>query len=109
MSSSTAARVLKEVKTFSSLSRRAFPRYYVATSRAMAVQQKIAGNVTSEIVKAEGGPERGSTSAQMQSEVAREQNFEQAAQEVIGKAQQASETISSGVCSISHPNSDDDN
>lgn len=54
----------------------------------MAAQPKSsAGEVISETARAEGGPQKGSTSAQMQSQVGKTQNFEQAAQEVGGKMQ----------------------
>jgi hypothetical protein len=53
--------------------------------------------VISETAKAEGGPERGSISAQMQSQVGKTRNFEQAAQEVGGKMRDAPETITSEV------------
>lgn len=39
-----------------------------------------ASQVISETAKSEGGPEKGSTSAQMQSQVGKTRNFEQAAQ-----------------------------
>lgn len=54
-------------------------------------------NMISETAKQEGGPTHGSTSAQMQSEVGKTRNFEQAAQEVGSKMQGAPETVSSEV------------
>ncbi|KAK5174106.1 uncharacterized protein LTR77_001186 [Saxophila tyrrhenica] len=53
----------------------------------MAAQPTPASQVISETAKAEGGPDKGSTSAQMQSQVGKTRNFEQAAQEVGGKMQ----------------------
>lgn len=63
----------------------------------MAAQPNAASQVISETAKAEGGPHKGSSSAQMQSEVGRTQNFEQAAQEVGSKMQNAPGTITSEV------------
>lgn len=51
----------------------------------------------SETAKAEGGPSTGSTSAQMQSEVGKKQNFEQAAQEVGAKMQNDPASVTSEV------------
>ena len=48
-----------------------------------------ASQTISETAKQEGGPVKGSTSARMQSEVGKQQNFEQAAQEVGSKMQNA--------------------
>lgn len=56
-----------------------------------------AGAAISETAKAEGGSFKGSTSAQMQSEVGKQRNFEQAAQEVGSKMQNAPETVTSQV------------
>lgn len=50
-------------------------------------------HIISETAKQEGGPEKGSAAAQMQSEVGKTRNFEQAAQEVIRKMQQTPEAI----------------
>lgn len=55
-------------------------------------------NTISQTAKQEGGPAHGSISAQMQSEVGKTRNFEQAAQEVGHKMQAAPETVSSEVC-----------
>lgn len=60
-----------------------------------------ASKVISETAKQEGGPTQGSTSAQMQSEVGKTRNFEQAAQEVGQKMQGAPETVTSEVCTES--------
>ena len=60
-------------------SRQRFNRY-TTTTRTMAAQQTPASQVISETAKQEGGPHPGSSSAQMQSEVGKQQNFEQAAQ-----------------------------
>lgn len=57
-------------------------------------------NIISETAKQEGGPAQGSTSAQMQSEVGKTRNFEQAAQEVGSKMQNAPETVTSEVRKI---------
>jgi len=54
-------------------------------------------NTISETAKQEGGPTQGSTSAQMQSQVGKTRNFEQAAQEVGSKMQNAPESITSEV------------
>ena len=53
----------------------------------MAAPTTPAGQVISETAKAEGGPYKGSDAAQMQSQVSKVRNFEQAAQEVGGKMQ----------------------
>ena len=58
-------------------------------------------NMISETAKQEGGPTHGSTSAKMQSEVGKTQNFEQAAQEIGSKMQRAPETVTSEVRLIS--------
>lgn len=50
--------------------------------RAMATGTTPASQAISEAAKAEGGPQKGSLSASMQSQVGRTQNFEQAAAEV---------------------------
>ncbi len=60
---------------------------YSTTSRTMAAQPTAASQVISETAKAEGGPQSGSASAQMQSQVGKQRNFEQAAQEVGQKMQ----------------------
>ena len=46
----------------------------------MATQPTPEGQVISDTAKAEGGPEKGSVSAQMQSQVGKQRNYEQAAQ-----------------------------
>ena len=63
----------------------------------MAAQPTPASQVISETAKDEGGPEKGSLSSQMQSQVGKTRNFEQAAQEVAGKMEQAPETVTSEV------------
>jgi len=63
----------------------------------MAAPQTPAGAAISETARAEGGSAKGSTSAQMQSEVGKQRNFEQAAAEVGSKIQNAPETITSEV------------
>lgn len=62
-----------------------------------AAQPAAASQVISETAKQEGGPHKGSTSAQMQSEVVKTRNFEQAAQEVGSKMMNAPETVTSEV------------
>ncbi|KAK3675550.1 hypothetical protein LTR78_004634 [Recurvomyces mirabilis] len=52
-----------------------------------------ASQAISETAKQEGGTVKGSTSAQMQSEVGKQQNFEQAAQEVGSKMQNAPDQV----------------
>ncbi|KAM0723635.1 hypothetical protein Q7P37_000623 [Cladosporium fusiforme] len=54
-----------------------------------------ASKIISETAKQEEGPAQGSTSAQMQSEIGKTRNFEQAAQEVGQKMQGAPETVTS--------------
>lgn len=72
--------------------------HYTTTARAMAAAQPAAASqVISETAKQEGGPHKGSTSAQMQSEVVKTRNFEQAAQEVGSKMMNAPETVTSEV------------
>jgi hypothetical protein len=51
----------------------------------------------SETAKSEGGPGKGSESGEMQSQVAKERNFEQAAHEVVGKMKQDPESVTSEV------------
>jgi len=69
-----------------------------STTASNMAQPTPTSNIISETAKQEGGPKQGSTSAQMQSEVGKTRNFEQAAQEVGSKMQAAPETISSEVC-----------
>ncbi|KAK4545670.1 hypothetical protein LTR36_002623 [Oleoguttula mirabilis] len=57
-----------------------------------AAQRTAASQVISETAKQEDGPHKGSTSAQMQSEVGRTRNFEQAARELGSKLMNAPET-----------------
>ncbi|KAF7186272.1 hypothetical protein HII31_12347 [Pseudocercospora fuligena] len=75
------------------------PARSFATSRSiMAAQQQPpieASKVISETAKAEGGPEKGSLSAQMQSQVGKTQNFEQAAQEISSKMSSNPSSITS--------------
>ncbi|KAF2769545.1 hypothetical protein EJ03DRAFT_351276 [Teratosphaeria nubilosa] len=61
----------------------------------MAAQPTATSQVISETAKSEGGPAKGSTSAQMQSEVGKTRNFEQAAQEIGNKMQNAPEAVTS--------------
>ena len=64
-----------------------------------------ASQVISETAQAEGGTAKGSTSAQMQSDVTKTRNFERAAQEVGSKMQTEPEAVTSEVCThITHSN-----
>jgi hypothetical protein len=56
-----------------------------------------ASNIISETAKQEGGPTQSSTSAQMQSQVGKTRNFEQAAQEVGSRMQSAPESVTTEV------------
>lgn len=69
----------------------------------MAAQPTAAGQVISETAKAEGGPSKGSTAAEMQSQVTKTRNFEQAAEEVVGKMQTNPASVTSEVCYVLHP------
>ena len=69
---------------------------FTTSSNSMAANTPTS-NTISETAKQEGGPTHGSTSAQMQSEVGKTRNFEQAAQEVGSKMQSAPETVTSEV------------
>lgn len=70
---------------------------HFTTSTSKMAQNTPTSNIISETAKQEGGPTHGSTSAQMQSEVGKTRNFEQAAQEVGSKMQSAPETVTSEV------------
>ncbi|KAK4507836.1 hypothetical protein PRZ48_001571 [Zasmidium cellare] len=61
----------------------------------MASQPTPASQTISETAKVEGGPAKGSLSADMQSQVGKTQNFEHAAQEVGQKMQQNPASVSS--------------
>ena len=67
------------------------------SSTALNMSNNPISNTISETAKQEGGPTQGSTSAQMQSQVGKTRNFEQAAQEVGSKMQNAPESITSEV------------
>ena len=69
----------------------------LSTTSLKMAQNTPTSNIISETSKQEGGPTHGSTSAQMQSEVGKTRNFEQAAQEVGSKMQSAPETVTSEV------------
>ena len=73
---------------------------YTTPSRTMAAPPTQASQVISETAKAEGGPEKGSLSAQMQSQVETTRNFEEAAQDVGGKMQNDPAAVSSEVGSL---------
>nr|POF12995.1 hypothetical protein CFP56_10143 [Quercus suber] len=75
LSTAPAIRSSQHVKTFAT------------STRAMAANQTPAGQVISETAKAEGGSSKGSASAEMQSQVGKTRNFEQAAREVGTKMQ----------------------
>jgi len=62
-----------------------------------------ASQVISETAKQEGGPQKGSTSAQMQSEVGKQRNLEQAAAEVESKIQNAPGSVTGEVCDFGSP------
>ena len=70
-------------------------KYFSNTTFNMA--NTPTSNTISETAKQEGGPSQGSTSAQMQSQVGKTRNFEQAAQEVGSKMQNAPESVTSEV------------
>jgi hypothetical protein len=68
-----------------------------STTPLKMAQNTPTSSIISETAKQEGGPTQGSTSAQMQSEVGKTRNFEQAAQEVGSKMQSAPESVTSEV------------
>lgn len=63
----------------------------------MASQRTPESQVISDTAKAEGGPDKGSLSAQMQSQVGKQRNYEQAANLVGEKMQNAPEAVTSDV------------
>ncbi|RMY98090.1 hypothetical protein D0862_07763 [Hortaea werneckii] len=63
------------------------------TLQSKMAQPTPTSQIISQTAKQEGGPEKGSAAAQMQSEVGKTRNFEQAAQEIIRKMQQTPEAI----------------
>ena len=63
----------------------------------MAGQPTTASEVISEVAQAEDGPYNGSAAAQMQSQVTKTRNFEQAAEEVGAKMQVEPENVTSEV------------
>jgi len=63
----------------------------------MATQPTPASQVISETARQEGGPAKGSDSAQMQSQVGKTRNYEQAAQEIGQKMQNAPESVTAEV------------
>ena len=76
-----ASRISFRLRSVASLSmRNASP--YSTTARKMAVQDNSASQVISETAKAEGGPSKGSTAAEMQSQVGKTRNFEEAVNKV---------------------------
>ncbi|KJX98630.1 hypothetical protein TI39_contig399g00002 [Zymoseptoria brevis] len=70
-------------------------RGLATSSTNMASAQSTTGGVISETARAEGGPSKGSTAAEMQSQASRTQNFEQAVQEVGAKMQNDPASVSS--------------
>ncbi|KAI4195078.1 MAG: hypothetical protein LQ350_007409 [Teloschistes chrysophthalmus] len=60
----------------------------------MAANQSEAGRVISEVAQAEGGTTKGSKSAQMQSELSKQRNFEETAANVGSKLENAPGSIS---------------
>nr|POF26077.1 hypothetical protein CFP56_22225 [Quercus suber] len=93
LSKSLLQQSLRSCRSFSSragtLANRSTPHinHFATSTRAMAAPQNPAGQVISETAKAEGGSTKGSTSAEMQSQVGKTRNFEQAVQEVGSKMQ----------------------
>lgn len=63
----------------------------------MANKPTAAGQAISDVAQQEGGPYKGSTAAQMQSQVTKERNFEQAATEIGAKLQVEPENVDSQV------------
>jgi len=63
------------------------PRTLTTTSRLYANTLCEAGQHISQVAQSEGGTSQGSQSAQMQSELTRQRNYEQAAQQVGQKLQ----------------------
>jgi hypothetical protein len=63
----------------------------------MASQPTSTSETISEAAKAEGGSYRGSTAAEMQSQVAKTHNFKQAAEDVVEKMQTNPASVSSEV------------
>jgi hypothetical protein len=61
----------------------------------MASQTSPVGDTISETARSEGGPAKGSASAQMQSQATKVNNFEQAAQEIGSKMENQPESVSS--------------
>lgn len=74
------------------------------SNTALNMSNTPSSNIISETAKQEGGPTQGSSSAQMQSQVGKTRNFEQAAQEVGSKMQNAPESITSDVRGNETPN-----
>ena len=71
--------------------------HFTTSSRDMADKPTAAGQAISDVAQQEGGPYKGSTAAQMQSQVTKERNFEQAATEIGSKIQVEPENITSEV------------
>lgn len=69
----------------------------------MASQAMQNSEAISRTAKAEGGPAKGSTSAQMQSAIGKSQNFDQAAQSLEQTMQQDPSAATSEVCEILTP------
>ncbi|KAK4634632.1 hypothetical protein CLAFUW4_00959 [Fulvia fulva] len=69
-------------------------KHYSSSGRNLA-QTSAAGEQISQTAKAEGGPAKGAMSAEMQSQVGKARNFEQAAQEIGQKMQSDPAAVSS--------------
>ena len=102
MSSFSRTFRLLNTRTSTTLSRPATRQgfNYTTTSRTMAAQPHAASQAISETAQAEGGPPKGSTSAQMQSQLGKTQNFEHAAQEVGSKMQNDPASVTSEVRAV---------
>lgn len=79
------------------ITRAPYPALSRKVGRAMASQRTAAGKAISETAKAEDGLYKGSNAAEMQSQVAKTRNFEQAAEEVAEKMRTNPTDISSEV------------
>ena len=71
--------------------------HFDSSARKMAEKPTAAGEAISEVAQEEGGTSKGSTSAQMQSQITRARNFEQAATEVGAKIEVEPENVTSDV------------
>ena len=98
MAFSYYGRLVRQSQAFASCTPRGPLRHgYTTTAKAMAIRRVSADEMISETAKSEGGSGKGSESAEMQSQVAKERNFEHAAQEVVGKMEKDPESVTSEV------------